>query len=460
MVQATSSRILFPDQLSKPTSVAFDTEALTSDGGVVLLGALDQGVGLTKSVLSHFVDERDPARVLHSTHDLIRQRVYGLALGYKDCNDSARIAGDGAVKAAIGRGLADPDLASSSTLCRFENAVSARDVVKASRALQQWLLSTLARRFKKARLVTVDLDSTADPTHGQQELTFYDGHYDTYCYKPLVVSLSFDDDPEEYVVAVRLRPGKSKDDRTVIPYLRRLIHELRRTFKKARLRVRGDSGFGKSPRFLQALDDLPVEYVLGYQTLTSLKELARQWGDQAQALHAQGLVGEETQAFGDLAWQPKKGSWPGERRIVAKAEVTESFAREPRLNLRFVVSNGMARFGPRGLYEVYRQRGDSENRIKELKQLDVDRTSCHRFCANAFRVLLATLAFVLIQELRWRLRRTSLRRAQVATLRERLFKMAARVEESVRRFVLHCPVTFPWACEWYQAAFAVGAVPG
>lgn len=437
----------------------FDTEAMTSDGGVVLLGALDRGLGLTSVVFSRLTDLRDPTRVVHSQLDMFRQRTYGLVLGYEDCNDSARIAHDPAVKLAIGRGRDEPDLASTSTLCRFENAVTPRELANASRELLRWRVSTLQKRFRRARVVTVDLDSTPDPTHGQQELAFYDGHYDTYSYKPLVVTLSFDDDPEQYLVAVRLRPGKSKDDRALVPFLRRLVNKIRGAFRRARIRVRADSGFGKSPRLLEALDALPVEYVLAYQTLKDLKDLAQAQAGQAQALHNHGLVGEETQVFGEFMWAPKKGSWSRERRIVVKAEVTESPGREPKLNLRFVVSSGMGRFKPKGLYKIYRQRGDSENRIKELKQLELDRTSCHRFCANALRVLLATVAYMLVQELRWRLRRTSLKRSQVSTLRERLFKMAARLEESVRRFVFHCPVDFPWAREWYQAALAVGAVP-
>jgi hypothetical protein len=455
----SNAGVLFPSQQCKPLDVQFDTEALTSDGGVVLLGALDRGLGLTQVALSALLDPRDPARITHSQLEMLRQRVYGLGLGYEDCNDSARIARDPAVKVAVGRGLGDADLASTSTLCRFENAVSPRELVNAARELLGWRLTTLRKRFKKARVVNVDLDSTPDPTHGQQELAFYDGHYDSYSYKPLVVSLSFDDDPEQYVVAVRLRPGKSKEDRTVGPFLRRLVRKLRGLFTKARIRVRADSGFGKSPRLLDTLDSLPVEYVLAYQTLDVLKELAQPWAEEAQTLYDLGVVGEKRQVFGEFRWQPKKGSWPYERRIVAKAEVTESPGREPRMNLRFVVSSGMGRFKPRGLYKVYRLRGDSENRIKELKQLEIDRTSCHRFCANAFRVLLATVAYMLVQELRWRLRKTTLRRAQATTLRERLFKMAARVEESVRRFVLHCPIDFPWAREWYEAALAVGAVP-
>ena len=459
MTQRTRDRVLFPDQFSKPVAVQFDTEAMTSDGGVLLLGALDRGLGLTKVALSALTDARDPARIVHSQLDMLRQRIYGLVLGYEDCNDSARIAHDPAVKLAVGRGLDEPDLASTATLCRFENSVSPRELVNAARELMSWRLGTLKKRFKKARVVTIDVDSTPDPTHGQQEFTFFDGHYDTYSYKPLVVSLTFDDDPEQYVVAVRLRPGKSKEDRALLPLLRRLIKKLKKLFKKARVRVRADSGFGKSPRLLDALDALPVEYVLAYQTLKTLKDLAQPWADEAQALHDQGLVGEETQVFGEFMWQPKTGTWPCERRIVAKAEVTETFGREPRLNLRFVVSKGMGRFKPKGLYKVYRERGDMENRIKELKQLDFDRTSCHRFVANALRVLLATVAYMLVQELRWRLRRTSLRRAQASTFRVKLFKMAARVEESVRRFVLHCPVDFPWAREWQQAALAVGAVP-
>ncbi len=454
------SPVLFPDQLSKPLYVQFDTEALTSDGGAVLLGALDRGIGLTRAVLPTLLDPRDPARIIHSQLDMLRQRVFGLSLGYEDCNDSARIAGDPALKLAVGRGLEDADLASTSTLCRFENAVTPRELMNAATELLSWRLTTLRKRFKKARVVTVDMDSTPDPTHGQQELAFYDGHYDCYSYKPLVISLSFDDDPEQYVVAVRLRPGKSKEDRAVVPFLRRLIEKLRKLFAKARLRVRADSGFGKSPRLLEALDALPVEYVLAYQTLEVLKELAQPWAEEAQALYEQGLIGEDRQVFGEFRWRPKKGSWTHDRRIVAKAEVTETHGREPRVNIRFVVSSGMGRFKPRGLYKVYCQRGDSENRIKELKQLEIDRTSCHRFVANAFRVLLSTLAYVFVQELRWRLRRTSLRRAQAVTLRERLFKMAARVEESVRRFVFHCPVDFPWAPEWMRAAVAVGAAPG
>lgn len=460
MAKTNCERVLFPEQLTKPVVVQFDTEAMTTDAGVVLLGALDRGLGLTKAVLPALSDPRDPRRITHSFGDMIRQRVYGIAAGYEDCNDSARLSGDAAFKAVIGRGLLGADLASAATLCRFENSVSARELVDATRKLEAWRLSSLRKRFKKARLVTIDLDSTADPTHGQQELAFYDGHYDTYCYKPLVVTVSFDDDPEQYVVAVRLRPGKSKDTRALIPLLRRLVGKLRRFFAKARVRVRADSGFGKNPRFLDALDALPVQYVLGYQTLASLKALAEPWAAEAQDLSEQGLSGEDAQVFGEFQWKPKNASWPHERRIVVKAEVTETSGREPRVNLRFVVSNSLGRFKPRGLYRVYRQRGDSENRIKELKQLQIDRTSCHAFRANALRVLLATLAYVLVQELRWRLRRTGLARAQATTLRERLFKLAARIEESVRRFVLHCPIDFPWAREWRQAAIAVGAVPG
>jgi hypothetical protein len=451
--------VLFPDSFGKAVDVQFDTEALTSDGGAVLLGALDRGLGLSKSVLGAFTDRRDPSRVVHGLSDLFRQRVYGLALGYEDCNDSARVKQDPAMKLAVGRGVEDPGLASTATLCRFENGVTARELVQASRRLMTWRLEGLRRRFNKARLITVDLDSTADPTHGQQELAFFDGHFDAYSYKPLLVHVSFDGDPEQYLVAARLRPGKSKDVRALLPLLRRLVRGLNRRFPRARVRVRADAGFGKSPRLLAALDELPVEYVLGYQPLEALGELTKPVADRAEARHAEGSFGPDTQTFGELQWRPKSGTWPRERRIVTKAEVTVTAGREPRLNQRFVVAKGLERYRSERVYEIYRGRGDSENRIKELKELDLDRTSCHRYRANALRVLLVAVAYMLVQELRWRLRRTSLRRAQVPTLRERLFKMAARVQESVRRFVLHCPIDFPWAREWRQAALAVGAVP-
>ena len=144
--------------------------------------------------------------------------------------------------------------------------------------------------------------------------------------------------------------------------------------------------------------------------------------------------GQQTsRRYGECAYQA--GSWPRERRVIVKAEVTAHFGRQPKDNPRFVVTN--LKTTPRYVYEaVYCARGDVENRLKELKLgLEIDRTSCTSFLANQLRVLMSAAAYVLMQELRLKARRTGCARAQVSTLRLRLLKLGAWIESSVRRIV-------------------------
>jgi hypothetical protein len=452
-------KVLFPDQLAKPVQVEFDAESLTSDGGAPLLAALNQRVGLTSLLAARLVDRRDSTRVKHGLGTLLEQRIFGLALGYEDCNDAFLLRSDPGLKVALNRGLDDADdLASAATLCRFENAVQPRNLLETARALLEWRLDSLRRRFRKAKRVTIDLDSTPDPTHGQQRFAFYDGHYDTYSFKPLLVWLSFDDDPEQYLVATRLRPGTCSDVRTVIPLLRRLVRQVRSGFRRARVRVRADAGFGKNPRLLDALDELQVEYLLGLQPNSALKELSAPLAGEVERLRGAGRTGEEAQAFCEFPYRTQR-SWRRERRVIAKAEITETEGREPKLNVRYVVAGRVGRQSPRSVYRAYRARGDAENRVKEIKQLELGRTSCSRYSANSFRVLLTTAAYMLFQELRWRLRATELHRADVNTFRTKLLKVAARVTESARRFVFRLPASYPWSRLWRRAALAVGAVP-
>ena len=460
MAKVTQQSVLFPALFAKTLKFAFDAESLTSDGGAPLLGALDRGLGLTQELVGALSDWRDPAKTKHSLKDLFRQRVTCICLGYVDGNDAGRVGKDPGLKVALGRGPdSNHDLASSPTLCRFENGVTARELAVMGRRFEAWRLKTLKKRFRKPKVITLDLDSMADSTHGQQQFTFFNAHYDTYCYQPVFGYVSFDDDAEQYLLYARLRPGNSADARAVIPFLRRTVKRLRKLYPKAQIRIRADSGFGKSPRLLDFLDELGVKYVVAYQENSRLKTLAQPWADEAMEWHEEGYVGEDTQVFGELHYKTRK-TWPYERRVIVKAEVTATEGREPRINRRFVISN-MNRFKPRGVYRFYCARGDSENRIKELEcDLQIDRTSCSRFLANAFRVLLTLVAYALFQELRWRLRRTRLARAQVCTLRLVLLKVAARVEETVRRIVFHLPTSYPWVDDFRRAAKAAGAVPG
>ena len=450
---------LFPDLFSRPLRMEFDQTAGSSDGGAVLLAAANRryGLGLIEAMAGAIDDPRQPAKIEHSVVELLRQRIYGLACGYEDANDAARIGADPMHKLLAGR---DPhqedDLASQPTLSRFENSVAPRTLYQMGVALAEQVVARHAqRRNGHARLVTLDLDPTEDRTHGAQQLSFFNGHYDSWCYLPMLGFISFDDEPDQYLCAAVLRPGNVGAAVGALGVLRRLIDLVRASFPKARIRVRLDGGFA-SPAIFDFLDAEPkVEYVVAMASNVVLERHVEE--DMNVARICNYLTEETAHIYGETSYAAK--SWKHARRLIYKAEVVEADGKEPRDNPRFVVTNMQQR--PRWIYEeVYCQRGDVENRIKELKALDVDRTSCTRFWANQLRVLMAAAAYVLMQEIRLQAALTSLARAQVWTLRERLLKLGARVVSSVRRIVVHLPQSFPWQDDFLRIAAALGATAG
>ena len=409
---------------------------------------------MSESLGQHLFDERDSTRIKHSYLDLFRQRVYGIALGYSDCNDSERIGRDPCLKMACERSpLADDeDLGSQPTLSRFENVQTARSMVLMQRHLESLVIKRLSRRGKKSKLVTIDLDPSCDPTHGQQHFAFFHGHYDTSCYLPQFGFLSLDHEPEQYLFHARLRPGNARCYRGAIPLLRRVVPQLRDRFPRARIRVRLDGGFA-SPLLFDVLDELKVQYIVGMKSNSILNGCAEPLMQTVRARTEES--GETETEFEETLYQAR--SWKRERRVIIKAEVVCHPGRDPKDNTRFVITN--IKHLPENAYKIYRARGDAENRIKEIKELDSDRTSCTRFPPNQLRLIMAAIAFVLFQELRWRLRRTEARRSQVSRLQIMLLKIGTRVVESARRIVLHFPVSHPWKDLWAKAALAVGAAP-
>jgi hypothetical protein len=404
-------------------------------------------------VAACLADARDRVRVTHALTDLVAQRVFGIAAGYPDGNDADRLAEDPIQKLLLDR---DPvhghALASQPTISRFENGVGPRALYRVGRELAATVIDRHRQRLRgRARRVTIDLDVTDDPTHGAQQLTFFHGHYDTWCYLPLLAFLTFDDEPEQYLCAALLRPGNAATAVGARALVGRLCGLLRRAFPRARLRVRLDGGFAQ-PALLDRLDAEGVEYVVGMAENSELTQHAAPLMTAAQADAAR--TGATAHVYGDARYAAR--SWSTERRIIIKAEVVRLAGREPRDNPRFVITN--LRQTPRWIYErVYCQRGEIENRIKELHHgLEIDRTSCMRFWANQLRVLLTAAAYVLLQELRLHAARTAYARAQVSTLRERLLKIGARVVVSARRVVLHLPAAFTDGHAWYLIARRLG----
>jgi len=247
-----------------PVVARFDVPHASSDGGLVLLKAVDERLRLTETVAGCLPDGRQRGKVAHSLRDLVRQRVFGLAAGYLDGNDAARLADDPLHKLVLGREpLTGPALGSQPTLSRFENGVSRRDLIRVTQGLARTVIAHHRRRLHgRARRITIDLDPTDDPTHGQQELSFFNGHYDTACYLPLVATLTFDGEPMQYLVGIVLRPGNAAANRGAIGRLRWLLRALRGAFPRATLRIRLDGGFA-GPRLLTFLDRAGVEYVVG-----------------------------------------------------------------------------------------------------------------------------------------------------------------------------------------------------
>ena len=456
--QTIPQTVLFPDLFNKPLVATFDQPHASSDGGAILLKAAEARYGLIDGFARCLVDDRQPGKVRHALEDLLAQRIFGLACGHPDANDADRLADDPIHKLLLGRDPIGGDpLASQPTISRFENQVGVQELY----AMGCELAATVVERHRqrlhgRARQITIDLDPTDDPTHGAQQLTFFNGHYDSWCYLPLLTFLTFNDEREQYLCAAVLRPGNAPATRGALGLLRRLLPLLRLAFPKARFLVRLDGGFA-TPDTFAFLDAEPrLDYVVAMAENAVLTRGAASAMVDARAQSE--ASGQTAHVYTETRYAAR--TWGQERRVVIKAEVVRLEGRDPRDNARFVVTN--LRQTARFVYEdVYCARGDIENRIKELHDgLQIGRTSCCRFWANQLRVLLTAAAYVLMQELRLRAARTACAHAQVTTLRERLLKLGVHVASSVRRIVLHLPMSTPDLDAWRQIAVALGARTG
>jgi len=454
----TTDCLLFPDISPKPVVVQFDQRQSSSDGGAILLKAADRRYRLIDRLADCLHDYRQPGMIDHPVKDLLGQRIFGIACGYPDANDAARLREDPIHKMLVGRSpVSGMALGSQPTVSRFENAIERKELYRMGEELAEAVMERHAQRLhRRARRVTIDLDPTDDPTHGAQQLSLFNGHYDTWCYLPVLGFVRFNDEPEQYLFAAVLRPGNAPASLGAVGILRRILKIIRRHFRRVRIRIRLDGGFA-CPEVLDFLDDQPdVEYTVAMAKNAVLKRKAKRSMRIARRLSRQSKKTEHV--YAETRYAAK--TWPHPRRVIIKAEVVREAGKEPKDNPRFVITNMTQ--GPRWIYEEeYCQRGDMENRIKEAHHgMEIDRTSCTSFWANQFRVLMTAAAYVLMQELRLRAARTDCARAQMWILRERLLKLGARVLVSVRRVVLHLPVSFPFLNTFRRVALALGASTG
>src|SRR5438132_1399082 len=306
--------VLFPDLFTKPLVATFDQPHASSDGGAVLLKAAEARYGLIDGFARCLVDDRQSGKVRHTLTDLLAQRIFGLACGYPDANDADRLADDPIHKLLLGRDPLDGDpLASQPTISRFENRVGTHALHAMGRELAASVIDRHRQRLHgRAKRITIDLDPTDDPTHGAQQLTFFNGHYDSWCYLPLLAFLTFNDEVEQYLCAAILRPGNVPATRGARGTLIRLIDMLRLAFPKARFLVRLDGGFA-TPALLDLLDAEPrLDYVVAMGENAVLTRLAAP--TMVEARTQSEASGQTEHLYTEAHYAAR--TWSHERRLV------------------------------------------------------------------------------------------------------------------------------------------------
>ena len=402
----------------------FDGGSMTSDGGVMLLGQADRKLGLLDAAARCIPDPRNPLLVKHAVRDMLRQRVYGLALGWEDLIDHGSLREDVAMQTAIG---VEREVASAPTLCRLENWADKRTAWR----LHQVLVDQFIASFKQApQELVLDFDATDNPLHGQQEGRFFHGYYDCYCYLPLYVFCG------QQLLCAYLRPSRIDGAKHAAAILKLLVTRLRQAWPQVKIVFRGDSGFCRQ-RILNYCERADVHYLVGLARNTRLEQMT-EFVELAMkdAYEASGIKQRE---LGEFVYAAQ--SWARERRVITRLECGPQGT-----NPRYVVTNLTGE--PKALYDdMYCQRGEAENRIKEAQVgLFATRTSCRHFHSNQLRVLLAALGYVLIERLRaLALQGTALANAQVDTLRIKLLKVAAVVTRNTRRIRLFLASNWPSA---------------
>jgi hypothetical protein len=413
----------------------FNGGAITSDAGALLLREVDRRLGLTERIDSILPDPRHPLRISHTQLTLLRQRIYAIALGYEDGNDHQTLRDDPVMQliarpktpfGTVDRGI-DPDrpLASPPTLCRLENRV----MRQTNAAIAAELVEAFIRSFQTPpRELILDFDATDDPIHGNQVGRFFHGYYDHYCFLPLYVFCG------SQLLVAYLRPSNIDAAKHSRAILKLLVERFRQVWPDVKIIFRADSGFCRW-RLLRWCDRNDVDYLVGLAKNSRLLERAEPLMSRAQ--HQFEALGQSQRLFAETEYAA--GTWDRPRRTIIKAEHNSQGP-----NPRFLVTSlkGQAE----NLYDdTYCARGECENRIKEQQLgLFADRTSCHDFDANQFRVLLSAAAYVLMETLRREhLIGTPLQEAQMPTIRLKLLKIGARVVASVRRIVLHLASGYP-----------------
>ena len=428
---------------------AFDGGRISSNGGLPLLREVDQRRRIVERFADCFEDAREPGQVEHSVEELLRQRLYGLALGYEDLNDHDELRTDALLAAVVGK--SDPTgetrarerdrgkpLAGKSTLNRLEWGVPDevgedryRRIALSPEAVDRFFVEVFLDGHDEApEEIVLDFDATDDPLHGAQEGRFFHGYYGCYCYLPLYIFCG------RHLLCARLRRANIDASQGSVEELSRIVSQIRERWPEVRIIVRGDGGFAREA-LMRWCEEHGVDYVFGLARNPRLQAALEPAFERTEALCAES--GEPERIY-DEWMHSTLSSWSRERRVIGKAEITIRGE-----NPRFVVTS--LDLDPRTIYEeLYCARGDMENRIKEQQlHLFATRTPGRLMRVNQVRLWLSSVAYVLLDELRRRgLAGTSLATAYCSTLRLKLLKIGARVRVTARKVWVSLDSSYPY----------------
>jgi hypothetical protein len=458
MLYSTPEQLRFPPVAGSTVRADFEGGALSSDFGALLLRGIDRQIGLTERLAAAVQDKRHPSYIDHTLRDLLAQRIYQIASGYADGNDANSLRHDPMFKLSVERSPLEPeqDLASAPTVSRLEHSVDRKDLYRLTQALVDHFIASYP---EPPAAIVLDLDHSDDPTHGQQEFTFYNHYYRSYCYLPLFIF----EGTSHALVTAYLRPGTRPTGAENAMILVRLLSYLRRRWPQTHILVRGDSHFA-TPEVIDVIANRRLtDFVFGLAGNAVLLRHAAPVLQEARRLHQQRTA--TAQAYGQRLPISSRlyeecsyaaASWSRPWRVVLKAEVMAAGD-----NPRFVVTS-LAAPPPQMLYEdLYCARGNCENDIKAVKcDLHSDRTSATTFLANSMRLLLACAAYVLHHALRTHtLQHTALAQAQPSTVILTLFKVATQIKQSKDRILLHLPSSCPVKALLHRVTALLSAVP-
>lgn len=422
MTNCNKQVLLFPELNHKKIEAEFTGGEVSSDGGILLLREIDRHLQLTPSLAIAIPDKRDPSKITHSQLSMLKQRIYGLALGYEDLNDHVTLRHDPAFQTAV---ESDEPLASSPTLCRLEKRAKRKIAFDMHRVFIEKFIASFNAPPEE---LVLDFDATDDPVHGHQEGRFYHGYYEGYCFLPLYVFCN------DHLLVSYLRSADRDAALHSWAILKLLVKRFRQTWPTVRIIFRADSGFCRH-KMLSWCERQDVKYVVGLGKNNRLLKQTEVLRQQAEDLYTE--TQKDQRLFGEVQYAAE--SWNRHRRIIVKAEHTSNGA-----NPRFVVTNLSE--APQNIYDDrYCERGNSENRIKEQFQLFSDRTSCHKWWPNQFRLLLSSAAYILVSALRRHvLANTELATAQCNTIRLKIFKIGTVILRNTRRIRFLLSSSYPY----------------